>query len=287
MNPYSDLRIYIPTYRRGGMVRTLKYMSPEALKNTALVIRPEEAQSYLQAAVEFGCALVALPNEIKNLSQTRQWILDDCEKNYCMMLDDDLDFSYRLKSGDWHTKYLGPDTLHKFDEMVTDMLNKMKTEGIAHCAVAAREGSNTTLEDWAYNQRYMRAYIFDTKVVGKFKYSEEHCGCEDFHMALQLITAGYPSAIYFMYPQGQGGSNKKGGLSAYRDIEYHNNAMAKLKESFPNYVRLVQKKTKTAWGGQQRTDAVISWAKAFASVKIAPVAPEPIKEPAKDLFYND
>ena len=254
----NDLTIYIPTYKRSGKVSTIKYLGKSAMHMVNLVTRHDEAEAYKAAYP--GINVLPLPESTTNLSQTRQWIMDNCPTRFLMQLDDDLDLHKRPDRKDYHLRPLVED---QFSEMLEEMRAFMDQNEIVHCAVSAREGNNRNPEDWRFNQRYMRAYIFDLDVVRKFKYSEPCCGTEDFHMALQLLTAGYRSAVMFCYAQGQGTSNAKGGLSTYRTIEYHNNAMAKLQEAFPKYVKLRNVKTKTAWQGMERVDATVKWKEAY------------------------
>lgn len=254
----EHLTIYIPTYKRAASVSTLKYICRSMDAKVHLVVRSEEAKEYFCAYPHVQ--LLVLPGEVQNLSQTRQFILNHCTTRFCMMLDDDLAFYYRPNRGDWHLKYA---TAEMFVPMVREMLEHMDQNDIAHCAVSAREGANRHLSNWSENQRYMRAYIFDTHVVRGFTYSNACCGCEDFAMNLDLLTSGHKSGIFYAYSQGQASSNDEGGLSTYRTREYHTKAMEALQARHPKYVRLVEKKTKTAWGWGTRIDAIIAWKKAY------------------------
>jgi hypothetical protein len=47
-------------------------------------------------------------------------------------------------------------------------------------------------------------------------------------------------------------------------MESQSKAAHALKERFPEFVNMVQKQTKTAWGGQARTDVIIQWKAAYA-----------------------
>lgn len=267
-----DLSIYIPTYRRPGKVRTLKFMSQEAIRNTRLVVRPDEYEAYKKACPEMN--ILVLHHTVSNLSQTRNYILSTCRARYCMMLDDDLEFKYRPDLGKWNLKAMHDNSM--FDDMTTRMVEKMQSDNLAHCAVSPVEGHSHYLAEWNYLQRYMRAYIFDLDVVNsvvppkgsmgpdaRFMYRDEVNGCEDFDMALQLIKAGYPSVVFYAYAQTHESSNAMGGLSEYRNIEYHNNAMAELNKLWPKHVRLVERETKQSWGGGKRIDVKVNWKKAF------------------------
>lgn len=265
----KDFAIFIPTYRRADSITTHKYIPDNLKENTYLVVRHDESMEYKR----YGFSLVELPERVKNLSQTRQYILDYSRGfkkfRYVMMLDDDLSFGVRsnlkrkTKTGYYYPILQFNRDGSDFGKMIKCLLDRMKQKNLAHVAISAREGNNRTLEDWQQNQRYMRAYIFDNNILGDFMYSDDCCGCEDFEMALQLITTGYPVEICYKYAQGQESSNAKGGLSVYRSIAYQNKAMQNLASRYPGIVKLREKTTKVAWGGATRLDATIFWKKAF------------------------
>jgi hypothetical protein len=258
MDLYSELRIFIPTYRRAGKVRTLKFLPESALDNTRLVVRQDDYEIYKK--MHPSLHILVLPPEVNNLSQTRNFIISTCKTRYCMMLDDDLEFKFRPDLDKWNLK---PMPASMFNEMAELMVARMFHERIAHCAVSPVEGHSHYMALWNYLQRYMRAYIFDLRVVNQFRYKDEVNGCEDFDMALQLITAGHPSLVCYMFAQTHESSNAKGGLSDYRDIAYHNRAMEQLKARWPKYIRLVPKKTKKSWNGLPRLDVRVAWKQAF------------------------
>lgn len=268
---YRDLTIAIPTYNRVGRVTTLKAIPPYYKSQTRLVVRESEEEAYYESYNDL--IRWVLPAKTTNLSQTRQHILDVCKTRYLLMLDDDLKFSMRsmrhknLKSGNF---YYPLQTLGKgdFSQMINTLMQKMQEENLAHVAVSAQEGNNRKTVPWGYNERYMRAYLFDLSVVRYYLYSNACCGTEDFDMALQLITTGHKVAVCYLYAQGQGTSNAKGGLSTYRTIEYQNNAMRQLALRYPQFVKLKEKTTKRAWGGATRVDATIHWKKAFNTAKL-------------------
>jgi len=254
----KDITIYIPTYKRTNNVLTLKYIDRSLDSVTHLVVRPEEAKDYFISYPHL--TPVILPRSASNIVQTRQYILDSCKTKYCVMLDDDLRFNYRPNRADYHLKTWEEP---KMVEMLEEMLAYMEENDVVHCAVSAREGNNREHKNWRLNERYMRAYIYDTDVVSQFRYHQDCDGVEDFNMALQLITAGYKSAVAYAWAQGHSTSSAPGGMSAYRNIEYHNRAIVALQARFPKYVKLREVKTKKSWGGQTRIDATISWKKAY------------------------
>lgn len=268
---YSDLSIFIPTYRRAGRVKTIGFMSKQALKVTALVVRPDEYTAYFDAYSN-TVGICCLPTTVTNLSKTRQWILDHAPTRYVMMLDDDLEFHYRPDINSWNLKKFGLADGPMFDDMVGRMMAKMQAEGIVHCAVSPVEGNSHYIDErrtmkWNYGLRYMRAYIFDISVVGHFKYADECSGCEDFELALQLTEAGHQSVLTYAYAQTHK-ANEKGGLDKAASVLSHNAAMEDLKRRHPDFVRLVPKPRKKDKLGNVWVDAVISWKKAYGTCQL-------------------
>ena len=88
---------------------------------------------------------------------------------------------------------------------------------------------------------------------------------EDFDVTLQLLRLGYPNLIHNWMVQNQGGSNSAGGCSEHRTLEKHGKAAERLAALHPGFVKVVEKQTKTAWGGLPRKDVVVQWRKAYAS----------------------
>jgi hypothetical protein len=58
------------------------------------------------------------------------------------------------------------------------------------------------------------------------------------------------------------GSSADGGCSTYRTPELQAQAARLLAELHAPYVKVVEKETKTAWGGGTRTDVMIQWKRA-------------------------
>ena len=88
---------------------------------------------------------------------------------------------------------------------------------------------------------------------------------EDFDITLQLLRRGYPNMILNHWVHNQGGSDTTGGCSTFRTPELQEKAANMLKEFHPNFVKVVEKETKTSWGGKKRTDVTVYWKKAYKS----------------------
>ena len=89
---------------------------------------------------------------------------------------------------------------------------------------------------------------------------------EDFDVTLSLLELGYPNRITYKYAWGQGRSGDDGGCSLYRTSEMQKNAAIRLAEFHPRTVKVVNKRSKTKWGGldsEVRVDVIVNWKKAF------------------------
>jgi hypothetical protein len=99
--------------------------------------------------------------------------------------------------------------------------------------------------------------MFDGIEIGRVKVME------DFDVNLQLLKKGRPSKISYYYAQGQGSSNAAGGCSEWRTMEVQSQGAERLKALHPDVVEVVEKETKTAWGGATRKDVKVQWKKAY------------------------
>ena len=146
----------------------------------------------------------------------------------------------------------------------------------AHGAVAPREGGNRVTDDILYNVRCLRALFYRTDVLKVYdiRFTDMEV-MEDFHVALSLLRQGFKSVTINHMVQNQNGSNLPGGCSDYRSMEMQERAAHTLKERHPDFVTVVQKETKTAWGGGMRTDVRVAWKKAYAASRGAARRHEP------------
>jgi hypothetical protein len=250
-------RIYITTYKRATDQRTWHRLSPKLQKETVLSVDWEERDLYP------GYPIEVLPEGLHRLNAKRQYILQTAPATEIVLLDDDLQFYTRKQPGDWH---LRDSTLEDTDQMFATVFKELAGD-FAHVGISAREGNNTVETDEAYNGRMMRllGYHLPTlRAVCTFPLVD--C-MEDFHLTLQLLTHGISNCVHYGWAQGQKNSNAPGGCSTYRTLEYQEERAKELATLFPDYVKLVRKTTKTAWGGGERTDVRVSWKKAYEAGK--------------------
>lgn len=222
-----------------------------------LVVQAKEAKAY--AGRVTAKQLIVLPKYITTLSPTRQWILQHAESNAFLLMDDDLTFSARRSDDPEKFRPASPDDFH-------GALVQLKLALIryAHVGMCAREGGNRQLEPFAYATRAMRVLGYNRKLVlptgARF---DRLATKQDFDMTLQLLRAGLPNAVLGTVVHNQYGSNTAGGCSAYRTPQLMDECAHALAALHPGFVTVVQKETKTAWGGGVRTDVRIAWKKAL------------------------
>ncbi|MFO0448609.1 MAG: hypothetical protein ACK52I_08100 [Pseudomonadota bacterium] len=257
------MQIFIPTYGRSGEQATLSNLLPTGRKVT-LVVQEREASKYLAHSVLESVSVQVLPPEIQTISATRDYILKHATDDSILMLDDDLDFAVRRT--DDPTRFRSPET-----EDIKRMLNEVEEllTTSPFVSIGAREGGNRNVEPYLYNTRMMRALGYRRDYLNAWKITFAPMELmEDFHVALQIMLVGGTCVVANKWVTNQrSGSGAKGGCSSYRTLEMHGDAARQLAALYPEYVTVVHKQTKTAWGGQPRLDVRVAWKKAAAAGK--------------------
>ena len=248
--------IYIHTDGRPDKQITLKSFPASLVKRTRLVVQDAEKDHYLKLP-----NVVVLPGDIDRLSPTRQWILENAESDKFVMMDDDLTFAHR-----------GPYTGTKLYKANTENVETMFTEleylleNYIHVGISAREGNNRVQSNLKENTRMMRLLGYNKPEVLKTGARFDRIDTkQDFDMTLQLLRKGHKNAVLYSFTHNQPGSNNTGGCSVYRDPEMMDRCSHELAALHPDFVKVVEKQTKTSWGGGIRTDVRIAWKKAYES----------------------
>lgn len=222
-----------------------------------------------ERALYSGYPIKVLPPEIHTIAHTRQYIVFHlfpriATSEKLVMLDDDLKFQTRRK--DDPGKFLestAKEKLALFAEI------EKQLDRYVHVGVVAREGGNRAVNGDLECTRMMRVLGYYQPALVKAGVSFMRGGpnftLEDFDMLLQLLRAGRKNLVLTNWTQGQGSSNEEGGCATYRTLELHNKNAVKLAALHPEFVKTVEKTTKTAWGGATRTDVHVMWKKAYES----------------------
>lgn len=246
------MKIYIPSHERAYKQTTWNELPSAIQFNTQLVVHTSQAANYS------NFPHIAIPDI--GIGKTRQWIIDNSPDPHVLMLDDDLVFATRR--ADDPTKFTPSTEKDKID-MFTEVDHLMKT-GVVHGGIATREGGNRDTALYKFNSRALRALFYNTDVMKKHGVRFDRIKyMEDFDVALQLLTLNEASLIVNSWVHNQGGSNTDGGCSGTRTKEAQAEAAHGLKALHPDFVTVVEKTTKTAWGGGTRTDVRIQWKRAY------------------------
>jgi hypothetical protein len=247
--------IYIHTAGRVAEQPTYTALYDAGLR-PILVVQSRERIAYANAWP--SAPMIVLPSSITTLSPTRQWLLEQAKGKFVLM-DDDLRFFVRRT--DDPTKFL-PATKTNLKNMLTAVEKALAQ--YAHVGICAREGGNRMTAD-AECTRMMRVLAYNKKMMPKTARFDRLPTKQDFDMTLQLLRAGLPNLVLHRYVHDQFGSNTAGGCSEYRTDDMMVASAHGLKKLHPEFVTVVEKETKVAWGGGTRTDVRIAWKKAYES----------------------
>lgn len=247
--------LFIPTAGRWDQQPTLIALRESGF-SPILVVQDDQQDLYAR----WDSQMISLPPWIKTIAPTRQWILDRLASEKFCMLDDDLVF-YRRRTDD-PTKLTDalPDDL----ERAFDQMDKALSDSHPHVGFAAREGANRNTHTLVENTRIMRVLGYNRDVLHDEGIRFDRMQVmEDFDVALQLLEKGYPNLVLNAYAHNQAGSGRAGGCAAFRTPSMQAVNANELARLHPGVVRVVQKTTKSAWGGGTRTDVNIQWKKAY------------------------
>lgn len=255
--------IIIPSSGRPDRQTTLEALVQAGLR-PILVVQDREYKAYLENWAPLA-TVFRLPPEITTIAPTRQFILERVgQSDRFVMCDDDLWFYTRREEDRGRLRELTPYELREGFEVLDGLLYPGMVRHVPHVGFAAREGANRNTDPYIYNTRIMRVlgYRRSTLIDEGIRFDAMEV-MEDFHVALSLLEKGYGNIIANDWCHNQAGSGAQGGCSTWRTPELQARAAHRLAELHPGLVRVVQKETKTAWGGGVRTDVVVQWKKAF------------------------
>lgn len=255
------MRIFILTYGRSEQQHTYNNLPAQLQQRVTFVIQHRE--KHLYTGDKYIGKTYVLPKHIERISPTREHLLYTVMKDggKFVMLDDDLRFDTRRT--DDPEKFLAgtdKDILAMF-KAIEKTLDKY-----AHVGILSREGGNRTTAPTKECTRMTRVLAYDASVLLKEKVSFNRLPLQqDFDMTLQLLRKGYKNCVLCAWVHNQNGSNAKGGCSSFRTIDMLNHNARELAALHAPFVKVVEKHTKTAWGGQSRMDVVVQWKQAYQS----------------------
>lgn len=259
------LRLYIPTLGRVDRQLTYRLLPLDIQRHTVTVVDESEKDAFPDRQV------LACPPGCRGTPSVRKFILDQHDVRRhgpaLVMLDDDLRWATRLANNK-----LRPSGEADIRAMFAELERVLRTE-VIHASILPRQQASQVFED-QYCVRMVQMLGYNVKELRKLPVEYDRGAMEDFDVTLQLLRMGKPNKVLANWTQDQTGSDLPGGCSTYRTPQFQAKWCERLRELHPDFVKVVTKETKVAWGGGQRTDVNIAWKKAFKSSG----APMPGKE---------
>jgi hypothetical protein len=228
------MKLVIPTKGRVGNQLTLNNLPADLHVRCVLVCPSYEVDAHHRNHPYIE-AIEVQPDDQMGISAKRKWIIDTCEDEKIVMLDDDLRFAHRREDDPGlFRKATDAEIIKVFAEM-----ENILSEDVPHAGLAARGGSIGSLArqgGWQISGKramYVLAYHLPTvRQHAEFGRVFTH---EDIDVTLQLLSKGYPNAINFSLVVDQKLGNP-GGCSDERDIQRSNEDVLKLFHLHPKYV---------------------------------------------------
>lgn len=270
------MKIIIPSMGRSDILSTAKQLQFAGIPKKYecfIVVIPEERNIYEKY---YGDSFRIISVALRGTNNVRQFVIENCnvEDNKILMMDDDLRFFHRP---DMDNVSLYQSTGEQILEMVRWI--EQQLENYAHVGIPTRT------QNFQLTSRMEKAKSFELKTVRlnhlhafrkdiilgeelNFHGGLEINVMEDFNMVLNLLELGYPNIMSCKWAHNQRFSNSRGGATSYRSLELLKICALKLKEQHPQVVTVVQKTTKSSWGGTPdnpvtRTDVRIQWQKSL------------------------
>ncbi len=247
---------------------TLRALLEAGVKVELVIQAAQQEDYYRMLKVQYmldSVTLHVLPPHITTLAATRDWIIHEMNgTDHVVFMDDDLHFAARRE--DDRTKFRQPQA---YD--LTNMLEAIdyQLKHFPMVGICSREGGNRVTEEFSQNTRIMRVLAFRRSYLRKHQITfSPLVVMEDFHVNLQILRSGADTLVLNNWVSNQaGGSDAPGGCSVYRTDKVQTDSAHLLAARHPGFVKVVQKTTKTAWGGKTRTDVVVQWKQAAAAGK--------------------
>lgn len=259
-NDHGRLHIYIPTYRRAYLQRTLDGLPTSVMWRTTLVCDKHDAP-LLKKYTKRGCGILVVPKEVTSIAKKRAWILENTPFERILMLDDDLHFCYR--EYDRKGKFWLPRCTRKQFREAIDKIEKL-LKRYAHVGISPRQGNNNIKDRGTINTSrciYALGYHVPTLLrrceLGRIEHRE------DMDYTLQLFKAGYDNAVLVDFCCQQA-YNNKGGASEQRTVAKSDKDAKKLAKLHHPFVRVDLRLYK---GSQQRKEVTVQWKKAYAAAR--------------------
>lgn len=223
--------IAVPSRGRPDKVRSQKLIT-----SACVYVPASEVQDYAAAGVT---NLITVPNEVRGITKTRNWILDQTADPWVVMIDDDLKTAGWRELKDEHTE------LHVLTEV--EWIREWARLFSLTIELRFRIWGVATLSE----PRAMRPwtpFIFQTYVTascmgilndGRTRFDESFTVKEDYELCLRCIVedGGILGARYLFWENEHW--SKSGGCASYRTQAVEDETIRKLITMYPGLIRKV------------------------------------------------
>ena len=263
-----DMIICIPTHKREteNEQRTIKWL-PEELYDKVYFFTDESRVELLRPNIPAKCNIIAVPSElsVKGISGKRQFIVEwanakGFEKIW--QIDDSVDLCENV--GLHPTLQAGPQLLRIRDKekllpLLQEMSNLLDEYPLAgHLNRSGTYQQRIKSTDVFENQENKRIYtslgintnFFITNDIRfdylQNKYQDDSLSLmEDYAVQLQLLTKGFKTIQIGSWCFDKASFSGKGGCADERNIETQKNVCEKMKDSFSDFIKVVEAKDET------------------------------------------
>lgn len=237
------MKIYIPTYRRPGKVRTLKTLEHYGmLKQAVLVVRREEMHEYAQAHPEIK--LLVIPNTIKDIGHTRQYIVKNSKEKIICMMDDDI--SILLKKPNSETWALQRAKKSDVNQLFATVERMMKNKDTVMAGPLDGIGAARPSEAFKHMGHPVRQFIFlhRQRFLEKSSFTIFSQCLGDIGASIECMYNGGDVITFSNWAYGSAGgakTKKDGGCGTYRTQKMKNDTRKKMASRWPQYVEATKK----------------------------------------------
>lgn len=232
-------RIYIPTLGRIEKQITYDNM-PDWVKDiTYIVIQPQEEAQFRKRYPNSN--IKVLPQEIKGICATRQWIINDGGDDCYGMIDDDIIFWKRNVD-----RSTGKKNADKSNEPITsedwkEMIQWVETKWNDGYAIAGNRKKGlppNSKDDMEFGKLVQSFWINGSKLYrDKIEWTIEFV--EDVHFILQVLSMGGKTVVSDKYLFDCDDYGNEGGCQMTgRTAQINLDAMLKLASLYPNIIKM-------------------------------------------------
>lgn len=253
---HNLMELLILTHGRADRQVTYNSLPPSVQKRVKFVVQDREKHLHGDRP------LIVLPDEIRTIAKTRQWLVDNLDADLVLMMDDDLRFNVRRLV---HDRLFVP-LEYELEHMISCIEHDLAY--YPQVGISQREGNNRVEAWFKEATRCTGMFGLDLKFVREHKLTfDRTCTKEDLDLTLQILDKGVPNKVLYGFTREAGNSGAAGGCSTYRTPEMMEQDAHYFAALWPGIVKVVEKETKGSWGGGRRVDVIIQWKKCYERAK--------------------